>query len=1043
MSFLNDILDCDSLSPYLPVTAYEERKKLYYCDRDEAAGFILEVKPVTYGGTDYHTVLSAFINAEWPENTIIQFMMYADPNIDPILIPYRQIRENFHNENQSQTEQLLYKWSVAYADYLEHRKYNGIHSEVVPVPFRNFRAFICAKIPCTLSQITTTSVGLEWMLDNREEIVNGLETINIPCWNLTPNNYLALMFQLWNPGHPQPYCYDSRLKAFNGKERTQITWDETGQRAISEQIIAPTTHIVRKADYLRIDGWKVAVKTLAEKPVNVSLQSINDLIGDMGDANRRQITAPFLLTLNLNMNSANSVIIGKGNWVLSQKLPMMAFAKRMQKRKDELISANAVISEQGKFITGMMTLCLYAKNLKQLKSVSSSVTSLWKQKGFVLQNEKFKNLPFFMFSQPLHCCGSDMEKTKRTFIAPSSSFSYLAPLLADSNRGGRPMNVFLSRRGQIIGLDLRDSPRDYNATVVAPPGSGKSFLVNYLVQNNISTGGRNFTIEPGRSYRKLCGAFKGQYIDLTPESDISFNIFSLITPKIWLFGERLQGDVQDDKEADDIRDIRYETCLTVLYQMVSPGEIIDKDSKALVDNLAQELFNDLSIEWLKKQFIIKEFQQSLIKISTVITRNYPYYNNIDRLINNQSILLEHDQLPDILFEGENNSIVDIIEPEDHNTHGQDNDNQETVFKFLDKMIKNITDKKVKVKVFVLAIRKFINNIKILSDEDLIGLLEEMGDIQTVINNLIIIYHLIQEEKLFTIDLLIKKFNELQIEYNNKSMLNDRPESIAQRLVAFSSQGRFGKWFTGKFNIEFEKSLTSLDLEKLRRFPDLYEIITVLILSSIEYYIYIKQDKSRPTYIIIDEAAEMMTAKNVGLFIEKAYRRFRKYGACIITIVQATMDLFEKNKDISSAILTSSWKFFLNPKESDIDRAIESRIITLNRAEKNLLNGIKTKPPHYSEICLQDPDGAWSVVRLHVDRKTSLMYTTEPLEADLIERVEKQFNLDTWGAILVVVNHVELLDRTKNVQLVMDEIIKKFAEDQEESEKRHAAETVEA
>jgi len=1009
MKFLKEYFDADSISPHLMITAYDDRKKLYFSDRDESAAFMLELTPASFGTSQYYSVLSAFLNAEWPRDTIIQFFLYADPNIDPVLIRYRQLREHFRARRKpDDAENMMHQWALGYADYLERRKFSGIDPDAVPIPFRNFRAFICARIPCTMNQLATTSAGLERLQENRDMIISGLDTCNVRSWNLEPKQCVAWLYQLWNPNHPQPYCYNSALEAYRGLDRSFMSWSRDSQKTLNEHIIAPDTSITRTPDYLRVDSWKVMVATLFELPEKASPLDINQLIGDTGvAANRRQIGCPFLLTLTVSMNSENMQVQGKGNWVMAQNTPIAALAPRMKKKKEELIKANEIITNQGKLIAGIMTCCFFHRNSKYLKSVVSATAALWRQHGYVLAPEKFQSLPLFMMSQPMQCCPTDFKKSRRSFSAPTGSFSYVAPLQADSNRGGNAMNIFLTRRGQVIGFDLRDSPRDYNATVVAPPGSGKSFLLNSLIQNNISTGGRNFTIEPGRSYRKLCQAFNGQYIDLSPDSDVSFNVFSLITPKIWLYGETV-----DDI---NIKDIRFETCMTVLSQMISPGEVINKDNRSLVENLTREIFDELSRDWLKKQYLLRELWPVSSRLLGLLTQDSSK-TRLDDLSRELWSRIEpasdsEASQPDHLSVGVEDQDVDGI----HATT-----QPAELLSAYGGLLDQLLDSNLRVDDYARVVQGIVSELRELTDADILTELKKYGDEKFVRQTEKIFSHC-QEENCFTIDLLITRLDILQRDYISKGILKYEPESMIQRLKPYSSSGRFGKWFTGMFNVEFENSLTSLDLEQLRRFPDLYEIIVVLILSSIEYNIYIKQDKSRTTYIIIDEAAQLMAAKNVGKFIEDAYRRFRKYGACIITIVQSAMDLYEKNPDISSAILTSAYKFILNPKESDIDRAIEKNVLSLTPHDKEQVCSITTVPPHYSEIAIQDPYEIWWITRLHVDRKTSLIYTTEPLETELIERVQREFYMDIWQAVSIVYKYIEKLDKKRNVDEVFQEI----------------------
>jgi hypothetical protein len=52
-------------------------------------------------------------------------------------------------------------------------------------------------------------------------------------------------------------------------------------------------------------------------------------------------------------------------------------------------------------------------------------------------------------------------------------------------------------------------------------------------------------------------------------------------------------------------------------------------------------------------------------------------------------------------------------------------------------------------------------------------------------------------------------------------------------------------------------------------------------------------------------------------------------------------------------------------------------------EKSLMETVHTSPGNYSEIFIRAPSGAFALVRLFVDRKTQLLFSTNPNEVQMI------------------------------------------------------------
>ncbi len=95
----------------------------------------------------------------------------------------------------------------------------------------------------------------------------------------------------------------------------------------------------------------------------------------------------------------------------------------------------------------------------------------------------------------------------------------------------RPKVLFSNRLGSLVSFDSFSSELpNYNTLVTGASGSGKSFLNNFILNQEIARGTRVFIIDIGGSYRKLTQSLGGQYVEVNLTQSNSINPFHLEDP---------------------------------------------------------------------------------------------------------------------------------------------------------------------------------------------------------------------------------------------------------------------------------------------------------------------------------------------------------------------------------------------------------------------------------------------------------------------------------------------------------------------------------
>jgi conjugal transfer ATP-binding protein TraC len=217
------------------------------------------------------------------------------------------------------------------------------------------------------------------------------------------------------------------------------------------------------------------------------------------------------------------------------------------------------------------------------------------------------------------------------------------------------------------------------------------------------------------------------------------------------------------------------------------------------------------------------------------------------------------------------------------------------------------------------------------------------------------------------------------------------------LKKFTSDGVYGRWFSGKSNLDFsEDRLVVLELEALKPQRDLYSVVVLQVLNMTTMDLYLS-DRMQPRLVIFDEAWQFLQDNELyQKIIEEGYRRARKYGGSFGIITQSLLDL-EQFGTVGKVINANcEFKFFL--ESGDFPRAKQLGIIDYDDFTMHILNTLKYNAPKYSEIFIHSDSFGCGIVRLVVDRYSYYLFTTKPDEVAEIERMVREEGLPYEEAI---------------------------------------------
>jgi len=484
----------NSFSDYLPYIAYNPEREQYSCT-DDSIGYLWECTPLLYGNDTIFNKLGGLFTAGLPEGSVMQFILYADPNIDHILDSYQNTKIRKSDIIQGSVENVVNFY----------RKGRKGFDKLQGIPVRNYRLFVTLKI------YKSKNVLDEILSDIKENIFETLKGVYLNPVPVSPHNLINVLSKLFNTTPPDDMPYE---------ERTPI----------NQQIILSDTVIETKWDKIITGGKILRCQTVKKMAPEVGPLTFNYLSGGIegGRDDGSQINDPFIITVNLIFENQKTNLHGKCNFVLQQQA-VGSFAPSLRRKQDEYIWATGELEKGVPFIRIMPIVWHISDNETRSQETGARIKRIWEAQGLVIQKDKGILNALFLSALPLGLfnVGKNLDFIKRDCICQPEVAVRCLPIQADFSGSGAPVNLFVGRKGQAVGTDIFNKrASNNNALISAASGSGKSFLMNSLVFNYFSSGAIIRIIDIGRSYKKLCSILDGNFINFAKDSDIVLNPFS-------------------------------------------------------------------------------------------------------------------------------------------------------------------------------------------------------------------------------------------------------------------------------------------------------------------------------------------------------------------------------------------------------------------------------------------------------------------------------------------------------------------------------------
>lgn len=564
----NRLLQRKTPAALLSAVAHDPDQGLYF-HADGALGYVFLCYPIV--GVDERIVqqLQPLLSQGYPPNTILQVSLWPSPDIESELRMMETIRVPKNGDSVSEGRRIATSLVHNRARFLRQHTRTPI-SEFLPTRVRNIQIVVAVKVPCRAAIPTEADAELAARLKVTTEQI--LRTLGMAPVLLDPERYLRVLGSIVNWGEHAAWRSHALL------------YDET--RLIRDQVFDLDTIVRVDENGLWIGERRVKTLCVKRMPEYVHLVQAAQFLGDL-KTGTRGVRENMLITLNVlfpDPESARTTMGAKKNAATWQSMgPLARYLPRLAKQREDFDTLFEALEDGDRVVRAYLSFSLFADGEEEATSATSNLVTYYRELGYRLQEDRYVALPIFLNALPGNADPAVAKNLMRYRTMASRHATQLMPVVGDWKGTGTPVVTLLSRNGQLLGVDLFDSPTNYSALVAAESGSGKSFFVNFLVTSYLSLGADIYLIEVGRSFKNLCHVLGGEHLEFTSASDLSLNPFSVI---------------ENYEEQSDF-------LMAVLFAMASPKGAITEYQESTLRRVVREAWDefhkDLTIDTLAQR----------------------------------------------------------------------------------------------------------------------------------------------------------------------------------------------------------------------------------------------------------------------------------------------------------------------------------------------------------------------------------------------------------------------------------------------------------
>lgn len=523
------------LSDFLLYEYFDEENSIVY-NRDGACGFWYEISPIVGSNLGIEKNLTLFFNDELPDGYYLQFLIIAGYDVSEILDIWERKRV-FGGEALDKITKYR-KWFIQKCakDFA-----NSSDGRLA----RNFRTFVsCSKVG------GRSKKSLESLLRFKRKLENKLRTEKLFPRLMGAEDLISV-----------------------GRDLLQMNLNREGSRAryskinnLSDQVVQPLQNITvgeNQISHLET-GLESRCFFPKELPESFSLSEMVSLLGT-GD---KMIPARFAISYSI----ASNLGAGGAGKLVTQGHRSIHASEQVYTRNDIVAKEEANqwreilgIHKKGeKFLTESMQVMITAPK-DHIEVAEEFLKSLWNSFDWKLANNTNLQLLSILSLMPMMQCSywKSLSFFKLTHNALSGEIVAKIPIQGEWKGVPTSGVLLIGRRGQLFNFNpfyRIGGGGNYNMSVMAPSGSGKSFFLQEVATSCLAQDVAIFIMDIGASYKNICHRCGGEMVRFNKENKISLNPFAALSNSGGVYTKALEllGQKYDAAKVSEVTGLSLE-----------------------------------------------------------------------------------------------------------------------------------------------------------------------------------------------------------------------------------------------------------------------------------------------------------------------------------------------------------------------------------------------------------------------------------------------------------------------------------------------------
>ena len=496
-----------SMSDLLLYDYVDPDNNIFY-QSDGSSGFWFEISPLVGSNSGLEKNLTLFFNEELPYGGCLQFLIIASNNINPILNIWESERKRVNPALDRIT-----KYRKSFIQNLSSDFAKAREGRLV----RNYRNFITYS-----NKRGSKKIDKHDLLKFKKKLHSKLEAENLfprICDGADLIDVASQMIEM-----QESYVQESKKK-----------YDPINP--LNNQVINPLCKIDVEAEKIVLKASDNKQKDLISKiyypkeyPERFSLSSMISLLG----SSDKVIPGRFVISYSISDNLGD-----KGSAKIRTEGSRSMHAATKSYTQNDLVAQKealewrevlAIHKEGERFLSESLQVMVSASE-EEIESASEVLKSLWNSHDWKLDSAKNVQLPCLLSMLPMQQSSyfKVLSFFRLTRYALSGEIVAKLPLQGEWKGVPKSGVLLYGRRGQLMNFNpfyRIGGGGNYNIAMMAPSGSGKSFLLQELVTSLMAQDTAVFVMDIGASYKNICLLLGGEMIRFNSENRMSLNPFA-------------------------------------------------------------------------------------------------------------------------------------------------------------------------------------------------------------------------------------------------------------------------------------------------------------------------------------------------------------------------------------------------------------------------------------------------------------------------------------------------------------------------------------